>query len=386
MRRRGKDGSVATKIAVHLSPLVPIALGIGLRIVITGNLGYIGPVVVAYLRRVFPAWELVGADTGFFQHCVVASNSPNPERFLTTQHFVDMRDVDRSVFEGADAVVHLAALSNDPLGKQYEALTNDINLEASVRVEEQARMAGVKSFVFASSCSMYGSVGNSARSETDELEPLTAYARSKVDFEEHLASTARSDSNVTALRFATACGASPRLRLDLVLNDFVATGLATRKVVLLSDGSPWRPLIDVRDMARAIEWALTERSRIVEPFLPINVGNARNNVQMIDLAQRVARVIPKTEVHFTSEPPADSRSYSVDFSKFVKMAPRHQPRSTIDDSIRQLVTQLETADSQTDSARDGRLSRLHELRRLEGLGAINSDLRWMPISLSGTAS
>ena len=177
-------------------------------------------------------------------------------------------------------MVHLAAISNDPMGVRFEAVTDEINHRASLAVAEAARDAGVKRFVFASSCSVYGLAAGDARKETDPLNPLTAYARSKIAAEEGLKQMDRGGMGVTCLRFATACGMSPRLRLDLVLNDFVAGALASGEVSVLSDGTPWRPLIDVRDMARAIEWAITGGGVDAGGFLSINAGSDDWNVQV----------------------------------------------------------------------------------------------------------
>ncbi len=226
-----------------------------MRVLITGNMGYVGPVVVAHLRRVFPEAELTGYDTALFGAQMVG-DEPLPERRLSRQVFGDVRDLPPALLEGVDAVVHLSAISNDPMGNLFEVPTESINCAASVRLAGIAQAAGVQHFVFASSCSVYGAADGPARCEGDALNPLTAYARSKIGTEEALMRMEAGAMTITCLRFATACGMSPRLRLDLVLNDFVAAALTTGQVSVLSDGTPWRPLIDVADMARAIEWAV----------------------------------------------------------------------------------------------------------------------------------
>ncbi len=347
-----------------------------LRILITGNMGYVGPVVAAHLRATLPGAELIGYDSAFFAHCLTTPG-PLPERALDAQHFGDVRAVPPALLAGVDAVVHLAAVSNDPMGLRFEAVTDEINHRASLLVAEAARDAGVKRFVFASSCSVYGLAAGGPRKETDALNPLTAYARSKIATEEGLKGMDRGGMGVTCLRFATACGMSPRLRLDLVLNDFVAGALAGGEVSVLSDGSPWRPLIDVRDMARAIEWAITGGG--VEPggFLSVNAGSDAWNVQVRDLAHAVASAIPGTRVSINTDAPPDKRSYRVDFSLFRKMAPDHQPRATLTESVRALRDGLQAIGFADKDFRSSQQIRLKVLDRLMGQGRLGEDLRWV---------
>jgi len=219
-------------------------------------MGYIGPCLVSHFRTSSPDATLIGFDMGYFAACL--SNSEIlPECKADVQYFGDVRKIQHAVLEGVDAIVHLSAISNDPMGKTFETVTMDINHKASVELAKTAKEMGVKAFVFASSCSMYGAAEDSARTEASPLNPLTAYARSKVFTERDIKNIAGDDFTVTSLRFSTACGMSPRLRLDLVLNDFVAGAIASKQITILSDGTPWRPLINVKDMARAIEWAVS---------------------------------------------------------------------------------------------------------------------------------
>ena len=221
-------------------------------ILVTGNMGYVGPGVIEALRDAGYDGRLAGLDTGYFAHCLTGADLL-PEVRLDTQHICDIRDIPDSILTSAEAIVHLAAISNDSMGNRFEKATEAINALASADLARRAKHAGVTSFVFASSCSMYGAGSDAPRSEEDDLNPLTAYARSKVFVEQVLRELASENFTVTTLRFSTACGMSPRLRLDLVLNDFVAGAVSSGRIVLLSDGSPWRPLIHVKDMARAIE-------------------------------------------------------------------------------------------------------------------------------------
>jgi len=241
-------------------------------------MGYVGPEVVSHLSSELPDAELVGLDSGFFAHCLTGANNL-PETSLTKQIFSDVRDISPAMLEGVTGIVHLAAVSNDPMGKSFEVATEAINHLATVNLAKMASRHGVNSFVFASSCSMYGAADEDARTEDSPLNPLTAYARSKVASEIDLKELADEGMRVTCLRFPTACGMSDRLRLDLVLNDFVASAIANGEIVVLSDGSPWRPLIDVRDMARAVGWALNREINSGSEYLAINVGKNEWNYQ-----------------------------------------------------------------------------------------------------------
>ena len=348
-----------------------------MRIIVTGNLGYIGPVLVRHLRnRLGRSAELVGIDTGLFAHCLtIPPNESLPEVALDVQHWCDVRDVPGELLRGADAVVHLAAISNDPMGNRFEAITDAVNHRASVDMARAAAAAGVKTFVFASSCSVYGFAADGrARTETDTLNPLTAYARSKIATEETLRQTDFGGLAVRCLRFATACGMSPRLRLDLVVNDFVACALASREITVLSDGTPWRPLIDVRDMARAIEWAVTDSGHAGR-FVAVNVGSDEWNHQVRDLARAVADAVPGTSVSINTAAPPDKRSYRVDLALWRKLAPRHQPQVTMAGSIAALRDGLTAIGFADAGFRDSRLIRLKVLDGLMAAGQVDTSLR-----------
>lgn len=345
-----------------------------MHILITGNMGYVGPMVARHLRARWPGARIVGYDSGFFADCL-STQLGLPETVLDAQHFGDVRDIPAALLEGVDAVVHLAAISNDPMGTRYEAATNEINARASIRLAALAHQAGVKSFVFASSCSIYGFAEGGPRKESDALNPLTAYARSKVATEESLHAMQPQAMTVTCLRFATACGMSPRLRLDLVLNDFVAGAMASREITVLSDGSPWRPLIEVRDMARAIEWAIGREAERGGRVLSVNVGTDAWNLQVRDLAEAVAKEVPGTRVSINTEAPPDKRSYRVDFGLYRELAPQHQPRIGLVDAIRGLRDGLAAIGFADDRFRDGRFMRLKVLDALKARGGLDGDLR-----------
>lgn len=348
-----------------------------MKILITGNLGYVGPVVVRHLRRAHPDATLIGYDIAFFAMSMTGAQTL-PERLLDAQYFGDVREVPDRLLEGVDAIVHLAAVSNDPMGNRFEQVTNDINHHASVELGRQASKAGVSHFVFASSCSVYGFAPGAARKETDELYPQTAYARSKVDTEKGLSEIADNRMTITCLRFATACGMSDRLRLDLVLNDFVACALASGEITVLSDGSPWRPVIDVRDMARAIDWAVTRSADDSARYLALNVGANDRNYQVRDLAQAVADAIPNTKVSINRNAQPDTRSYQVDFSLFETLAKDHQPQVSLAQSIGLLDTGLRRMSFANPDFRNSTYIRLKVLDSHIAAGRLTPDLRWAP--------
>jgi nucleoside-diphosphate-sugar epimerase len=337
-------------------------------------MGYVGPMVVRHLRATIPHARIIGYDAAFFADCLTTPHGL-PEALLDVQHFGDIRDLPPALLDGVDAVVHLAAVSNDPMGTRYEAATAEINARASIRLAALAHQAGVRAFVFASSCSIYGFAEGGPRREEDSLNPLTAYARSKVAVEESLHAMQPQAMTVTCLRFATACGMSPRLRLDLVLNDFVAGAMAAREISVLSDGSPWRPLIELRDMARAIEWAIGRQVDHGGRVLSVNVGSDGWNLQVRDIAEAVAREVAGTRVSINAAALPDRRSYRVDFGLFRQLAPQHQPRIGLTEAVRGLRDGLAAIGFADADFREGRCMRLKVLDALRSRGALGADLR-----------
>lgn len=344
------------------------------RVLITGNTGYVGPAVLKQLRQSHPQATLIGLDNGYFAHCLTNADVL-PEVTADIQYFADIRRLPEDVLRGVDAVVHLAAISNDPMGNAFEEVTFDVNFQASVDLARQAKAAQVKAFIFASSCSMYGLADDTPRKETSPLNPLTAYAKSKVRTEGELQKLAGRDFAVTCLRFATACGMSPRLRLDLVVNDFVACAVASRKITILSDGTPWRPLIHVRDMARAIDWAIG-RGEVAGAFLAVNVGSNSWNYQVKQLAEAVATVIPGVSISVNKNSPSDNRSYRVDFGLYQELAPMHQPQVDLLTTIRELEAGLEAMGFSDPHFRGSMYMRLEVLKRLREKGLIDGRLAW----------
>ncbi|MDP3719101.1 MAG: SDR family oxidoreductase [Acidobacteriota bacterium] len=347
-----------------------------MKILITGNMGYVGPCVVQQLRNAYPRAQLVGLDTGLFAHCLTAADVL-PETRLDGQMFMDVRDVTHDTLRGVDAVVSLAAISNDVMGTLDEELTLDINWRASVRLAALARECGARSFVFASSCSVYGHAEEGAKTERSSVSPLTAYARSKVMAEEQLRPLAHQDFQITCLRFATACGMSERLRLDLVLNDFVAAALVSNRIEILSDGSPWRPLIHVRDMARAIEWAVGRSAAAGGDWVIVNTGMDEWNHQVKELAEAVAREIPGVVTVVNPDAVPDKRSYRVSFELFRQLAPAHQPRVNLPQAIQELKSGLARMRFGDPGFRNSDFMRVKALSSLRETGRLGPDLRWV---------
>jgi nucleoside-diphosphate-sugar epimerase len=347
-----------------------------MRILITGNMGYIGPCVVQRLSVSYPNATLVGLDTGYFANCLTNSEIL-PECRVDVQYFADIRKCPQELLSGVDAIVHLAAISNDPMGNTFEEVTNDINYRSSIELAKKAKEAGVKRFVFASSCSMYGFADDAPRTETSPLNPLTAYAKSKVYTERDLESIADQKFVVTSLRFATACGMSERLRLDLVLNDFVACAVTSKKITILSDGTPWRPLINTKDMARAIEWAIKRELTDGGGFLAVNTGSNEWNYQVKDLAEAVAQVIPGIDISINKNAQPDKRSYRVNFDLFKKLAPDYQPEVDLTATIQELKNGLEAMEFKDQDFRNSKFMRIKVLTHLRSKKLLTERLEWV---------
>jgi nucleoside-diphosphate-sugar epimerase len=346
-----------------------------MKILIIGNMGYVGPGLVSRLRKNRNNPELIGFDTGYFAHCLTHSVYL-PETELDTQNFGDVRDFPNGLLKGVDSVVYLAAISNDPMGAKYEEITFDVNYKSCIRIAAAAKAAGVRTFVFASSCSIYGSADDNPKSEKDAVNPLTAYAKSKVYAEKELEPLADTNFVVTCLRFATACGISRRLRLDLVLNDFVAGAIVSNEIQILSDGTPWRPLINVLDMAKAIEWAINRHHNNGGDFLIVNTGSDQWNYQVKEIAGAIAQVITGCRITVNKNALQDKRSYKVNFNLFKELAPDHQPDFDLKDSVVGLADALKNMNFRDTRFRESQLIRLKVLENLQSAGALDNDLRW----------
>ncbi len=338
-------------------------------------MGYVGPGVIARLRKTYPHAELIGFDTGYFAKCLTNVDF-FPDNKLSTQIFGDVRNFDNRLLEGVDSVVYLAAISNDPMGNKYEQVTMDVNAYAAIRMAHSAKAMGVKSFVFASSCSIYGEADDYPKVETDRLNPLTAYARSKVEAEEGLSAIASDNFPITCFRFATACGHSNRLRLDLVLNDFVAGAVTSGEINILSDGTPWRPLINVLDMGKAIDYGVQRKSNNGGAYLVVNTGSNDWNYQVKELAEAVAEVVPGVKVTVNPHAQPDKRSYKVNFDLYKQLAPDYLPDYDLLTTIKELhlnLTQMGFSDS---NYRKSQFIRLEVLNNLQSKGFIDENLNW----------
>ena len=347
-----------------------------MKILITGNMGYVGPSVVSQLRTSYPDAILIGLDMGFFAHCLTHVKLL-PETYLNQQIFADVRNVTAEMLKDVYAVVHLAGISNDPMGNAFEEVTNEINCQASIQLAQFAKEVGAQRFIFASSCSVYGFADDTPRKENDKLNPLTAYARSKIGAEKGLAGLANDNFVVTCLRFATACGMSSRLRLDLVVNDFVAIAIASNKIEMLSDGTPWRPLIHVEDMARAIDWGVSRGVDNGGSFLAVNAGSDEWNYQVKELAACVAKVIPGVKMSINQDAAPDKRSYKVDFAKFRGLAPKYQPQIDLENTVRGLKEGLEAMNFKNSDFRNSEFMRLKVLTGFLERNQIDKNLKWV---------
>lgn len=340
---------------------------IRMRVLLTGHDGYIGSVLHPLLTAA--GHEVAGLDTGLFSACRFGTQpAPIPARQ------VDVRDVMVRQLDGVDAVVHLANLSNDPLGNLDPGLTEAVNAEASVRLGALARAAGVRRFVFASSCSLYGAAGQDAVDETADFHPVTPYGQAKVDAERGLSGLASDSFSPVFLRNATVYGVSPRLRFDLVVNNLTAWAVATGQIRMLSDGSPWRPLVHVADVCAAVLASLDAPRDAVhnEAF---NVGRDGENYRIRDVARLVGDAVPGCEVTFADGASPDRRSYRVSFAKIAERLPGFVPQWTVPTGIAQLRDALAGLGLTPDVFEGPRFARIAHLEHRLAEGSLAPDLR-----------
>ena len=339
-----------------------------MKVLVTGHNGYIGAVMVPMLQA--SGHEVFGLDTKYFEDCVFTG-----QKVIIPEIKVDIRDVKQGDVKGFDAIIHLAALSNDPLGDINPKLTHDINFESSVRLAELAKKSGVKKFIFSSTCSVYGTSEGRIVNEKTDPNPLTAYAESKVLAEKNISKLASSSFSPTFLRSATAYGVSPKLRSDLVVNNLVGWAYATGKILLKSDGKSWRPLVHIADISRAFISVLHAENRIVYDQT-FNVGKTEENYQILQVAELVNEGVPNSKVEFAEGAEPDKRSYRVDFSKIKSHLPSFQPDWTVKKGVVELYNAYAEYNMTTEELEGPRFRRLNHLQQLMEEGRLDPFLAW----------
>jgi len=339
-----------------------------MRVLVTGHKGFIGSVMVPMLLGA--GHDVVGLDTDYYEGCDFSKDFADVPAVRT-----DIRDAARSDFVGFDAVIHLAALSNDPLADLDPALTYEVNHRATVRIARFARDAGVPRFLFSSSCSNYGASGDRLLDEQAAFNPVTPYGESKVRAENELLELASEEFSPVLLRSATAYGVSPRLRCDVVLNNLTAWAVATGKVLIKSDGSAWRPIVHIEDISRAFIAAL-EAPRDSVHAQAFNVGRPEENYRIRDLAEIVKQTVPGCSVEYAGGATADTRNYRVDSSKIARMLPAFQPRWTARAGAGQLYEAFQEARITVDDFEGSRYRRIGQITKLLAQGQLDTTLRW----------
>jgi len=346
-----------------------------MRVLVTGHNGYIGSVLAPMVQAA--GHEVVGLDSFLFEGATFG-----PDHAQIDSLRMDLRDVEADNLSGFDAVIHLAALSNDPLGDVNPQVTYDINHTGSVRLATLAKQAGVERLIFASSCSLYGVAGDEMLTEEAGFNPITPYGVSKVLFERDVAAHADDDFTPTFLRNATAYGVSPRLRADVVVNNLVAIAFTTGEVLIQSDGTPWRPLVHIEDIARAF-LAVLHAPRELVHNQAFNVGRSEENYRVRDLGALVEQVIPGSKVRYAEGGGPDPRCYKVDCGKIARVLPEYRPQWNVRRGMEQLRDAFQTYRLTPEALLGDKYFRIKRVRALQSEGLLDDSLRWIgnPASL-----
>lgn len=341
-----------------------------MRVLVTGHNGYVGTVMVPLLLAA--GHDVIGLDTNLYKGSTFGEENetkPIPE------FNKDIREINRSDLEGFEAVIHLAGLSNDPLGDLNPDLTYEINHQASVQLAKLAKEVGVERYIFASSCSNYGAAGDNYLNEEADFNPVTPYGTSKVRVENDVQALADDDFSPTFLRSGTAYGVSPRLRFDLVLNNLVAWAYTTGRVYLKSDGNSWRPLVHIEDMSRAFLAALNAPRSVVHNQA-FNVGRTEENYRIRELAEIVSETVPGSRVEYAADAAPDKRNYRVECSKITSTLTEYQPQWNVRKGAQQLYDAYCQVGLRQEEFEGPRYRRIHHIKYLIKTGRLDENLRW----------
>lgn len=340
-----------------------------MRVLVTGHLGYIGTILTPMLLAA--GHEVRGLDSDLYARCTFGEFTP-----AIPNNHKDIRDVELADVQGFEAVIHLAGLSNDPLGDLNPELTYEINHRASLHLAELAKAAGVRRFIFSSSCSTYGAAGEEALDESGAFNPVTPYGRSKVLVEQDVALLADDHFSPTFLRNATAYGVSPRLRFDLVLNNLVAWADTTGLIYLKSDGTPWRPLVHIEDISRAF-LAVLEAPRPKIHMRAFNVGRSTESYRIREVAEIVAQTVPGCRVEYAPDAGPDKRTYRVNCDLIQRELPQFQPQWNIRRGAQELYDAYQGVGVQQAEFEGPRYKRIDHIRQLIAGGLLDKNLRWV---------